>query len=40
MNEVGICAHQSGERLIAYQHQEGLALHNLVALLALDSTVK
>jgi hypothetical protein len=37
---VRICAHQSGERLVAYQHQEGLALHNVVALLAMDSTMK
>jgi hypothetical protein len=37
---VRICAHQSGERLVAYQHQEGLALHNVVALLAMDSAMK
>ena len=36
---VRICAHQSGERLVAYQHQAGLALHNVVALLALDRTM-
>jgi len=37
---VRICAHQSGERLVAYQHLEGLALHNVIAFLAADSTMK